>query len=414
MFSLPERLIAFRYLRARKKEGFVSVISLFSFLGIMLGVATLIIVMSVMNGFRAEFMDRILGLGGHINVYGQTGPIADYTNTADKIRALPNITSVFPILDAQVLISQNGTARGVMLRAMQPSDMGAKPLLAGNHIISGHLPELNSDKIIVGRRLAENLHLKVGDRLNLLSPAGNVTPFGTMPRSKAYEIVGIFDVGMYEYDSNFIYMPLHPAQDFLNMEGRVNTIEITTSDPNHLKNLVHEIQTRLGADYRVLDWEQVNGSYFNALATERHVMFLILTLIIIVAAFNIISGMIMLVKDKGRDIAILRTMGASSGSVMKIFMLTGATIGVLGTLGGLTLGVAFALNIETIRQVLQHITGTDLFNAEIYFLSQLPAKIEWPEVGGITAMSFILSFLATIYPAWRAARLSPVEALRYE
>jgi len=413
MFCLPERLIAFRYLRARKREGFVSVISLFSFLGIMLGVATLIIVMSVMNGFQAEFMDRILGLGGHINVYGQSGPIADYRNTADKLRILPNVTGVFPLLDAQVLISKNGMARGVMLRAMQPADMGAKPLLA-THIISGHLPELNSEKIIVGRRLAEAIHIKVGDHLNLLSPAGNVTPFGTMPRAKAYEIVGIFDVGMYEYDSNFIYMPLTPAQAFLNMEGRVNTIEITTSDPKHLKNLVSEIKHYLGADYRVLDWEQVNGSYFNALATERHVMFLILTLIIIVAAFNIISGMIMLVKDKGRDIAILRTMGASRPNVMKIFMLTGATIGVAGTLAGLALGVVFALNIETIRQLLQSLTGTDLFSAEIYFLSQLPAKIEWPEVFGITAMSLILSFLATIYPAWRAARLSPVEALRYE
>jgi len=413
MFSLPERLIAFRYLRARKREGFVSVISLFSFLGIMLGVATLIIVMSVMNGFQAEFMDRILGLGGHINVYGQSGPIADYRNTADKLRILPNVTGVFPLLDAQVLISQNGMARGVMLRAMQPADMGAKPLLA-SHIISGHLPELNSEKIIVGRRMGEAIHVKVGDHLNLLSPAGNVTPFGTMPRAKAYEIVGIFDVGMYEYDSNFIYMPLTPAQVFLNMEGRVNSIEITTSAPKHLKNLVAEIQRHLGADYRVLDWEQVNGSYFNALATERHVMFLILTLIIIVAAFNIISGMIMLVKDKGRDIAILRTMGASRPNVMKIFMLTGATIGIAGTLAGLVLGVVFALNIETIRQLLQSLTGTDLFSAEIYFLSQLPAKIEWPEVMGITTMSLVLSFLATIYPAWRAARLSPVEALRYE
>jgi lipoprotein-releasing system permease protein len=413
MFSLPERLIAFRYLRARKKEGFVSVISLFSFLGIMLGVATLIIVMSVMNGFRAEFMNRILGLGGHISVYGTAGPIADYNNTADKLRILPNVVSVFPLLDAQVLISQNGTARGVMLRAMSPADMGSKPLLE-NHIISGHLPELNSDKIIIGRRLAESIHVKVGDRLNLLSPAGNVTPFGTMPRAKAYDIAGIFDVGMFEYDANFIYMPLTTAQALLNMEGRVNSIEITTADPNNLRRVMHQITDILGPEYRVLSWEQVNGSYFNALATERHVMFLILTLIIIVAAFNIISGMIMLVKDKGRDIAILRTMGASRTSVMKIFMLTGATIGVMGTLGGLALGVIFALNIETIRQLLQHITGTDLFNAEIYFLSQLPAKIEWPEVIGITCMSFALSFLATIYPALRAARMSPVEALRYE
>ena len=413
MFSRPERLIAFRYLRARKREGFVSVISLFSFLGIMLGVATLIIVMSVMNGFRAEFMDRILGLGGHINVYGQSGPIADYKNKADKIRTVDGVVTVFPLIDAQVLISQNGAARGAMLRGMNPADMGSKPGLAAK-ITDGFLPELNSEKILIGVRMAENLRLKVGDRLNLLSPAGNVTPFGTMPRSKSYIVGGIFDVGMYEYDSNFIYMPLAPAQEFLNMEGRVNTLEITTKDPNKTAPLVKEIKMRLGGEYRVQDWQSVNGSYFNALQVERNVMFLILTLIIIVAAFNIISGMIMLVKDKGRDIAILRTMGASKANVLKVFILTGATIGVVGTLGGLILGVSFALNIETIRQFLQSLTGTELFSAEIYYLTRLPAKIEWHEVIGVTGMALVLSFLATLYPAWRAARLSPVEALRYE
>lgn len=413
MFSRPERLIAFRYLRARKREGFVSVISLFSFLGIMLGVATLIIVMSVMNGFRAEFMDRILGLGGHINVYGKTGPLSDYENKVDKIRIVDGVVTVFPLIDAQVLISQNGTARGAMLRGMTPADMGTKPLLR-NKIVQGFLPELQSEKILIGVRMAENLRLKVGDRLNLLSPAGNVTPFGTMPRSKSYVIGGIFDVGMYEYDANFIYMPLRPAQEFLNMETRVNTLEITSKDANNTAPMVKEIQRRLGSDYRVQDWQSVNGSYFNALQVERNVMFLILTLIIIVAAFNIISGMIMLVKDKGRDIAILRTMGASKGNVLRVFILTGATIGVVGTLGGLILGVAFALNIETIRQFLQSLTGTELFSAEIYYLTRLPAKIEWHEVIGVTTMALILSFLATLYPAWRAARMSPVEALRYE
>jgi lipoprotein-releasing system permease protein len=413
MFSLPERLLAFRYLRARKREGFVSVISLFSFLGILLGVATLIIVMSVMNGFRAEFQDRILGLGGHINVYGKSGPIVGYQEEADQIRKLEGVTQVIPQVDAQVLISQNGTARGAMLRAMAPADMGSKMGLA-NKIITGFLPELQSEKILIGVRMAESLRLEVGDRLNLLSPAGNVTPFGTMPRSRSYVVGGIFDVGMYEYDANFIYMPLAPAQAFLNMEGRVNVLEVTTTDANHTSPLVKKISNELGVDRRVQDWQAVNGSYFNALQVERNVMFLILTLIIIVAAFNIISGMIMLVKDKGRDIAILRTMGASRGNILRTFMLTGATIGVAGTLAGLTLGVVFALNIEGIRQLLQSLTGTDLFSAEIYFLTRLPAKIDWSEVVGVTGMSLVLSFLATLYPAWRAARLSPVEALRYE
>lgn len=413
MFSIPERLIAFRYLRARKREGFVSVISLFSFLGIMLGVATLIIVMSVMNGFRIEFMDRILGLGGHVNVYGRTGPISNYLDKSDAIRTLDGVVTVFPVLDAQVLISQNGTARGAMLRAMAPADMGAKPGLA-KKIVQGFLPEIKSEKIMIGVRMAEALHLKVGDRLNLLSPAGNVTPFGTMPRSHSYVVGGIFDVGMYEYDANFIYMPLAAAQAFLNMEGRVNTLEITTNDANHSAALVKEVQARLGSEYRVQDWQSVNGSYFNALQVERNVMFLILTLIIIVAAFNIISGMIMLVKDKGRDIAILRTMGANKSTILRVFILTGATIGIVGTLAGLVLGVTFALNIEAIRQFLQSLTGTDLFSAEIYYLTRLPAKVEWHEVAGVTGMALVLSFLATLYPAWRAARLSPVEALRYE
>ena len=413
MFSLPERILAFRYLRARKREGFVSVISLFSFLGIMLGVATLIIVMAVMNGFRAEFQDRILGLGGHINVYGKSGPIVGYADEADMIRTLPGVVSVAPQIDAQVLIAQNGFARGAMLRGMMAADMASKPLLAKN-IVQGNLPEIQSEKVLIGVRMAEALRLSVGDRINLLSPAGNVTPFGTMPRSNAYVIGGIFDVGMYEYDANFIYMPLRPAQDFLNLDGQVNTLEITTKDANNTAGLVQEVSNQLGIDRRVQDWQQVNGSYFSALQVERNVMFLILTLIIIVAAFNIISGMIMLVKDKGRDIAILRTMGASRSNVLKTFILTGATIGTVGTVAGLVLGVTFALNIEGIRQILQSLTGTEFFSAEIYFLTKLPAKIIWSEVMGVVGMSFALSFLATLYPAWRAARLSPVEALRYE
>ncbi len=413
MFSNPIPFIAFRYLRARKKEGFVSVITGFSLVGIALGVATLIIVMSVMNGFRAELMGRILGLGGHINIYGLAGPLADYDLLADKIRNVPGVTAVLPVLDTQVLLTHNGMARGALVRGLKPGDLAFKPLLA-NKIIEGNLLEIDSDGILIGKRMAENLHVKVGDNLNLMSPAGTVTPFGTMPRSRAYPIIGIFDVGMFEYDSNFIYMPLDRLQKFVSMEGRVNTIEITTKDANALNGPRAAITQITGGTVRVQDWQQVNSSYFNALKTERNVMFLILTLIILIAAFNIISGLIMLVKDKGRDIAILRTMGASRWTVMKIFLLTGSTIGVVGTLSGLILGVAFALNIESIREFLQHLTGTDLFSAEIYFLSQLPARLDWQQVLGICGMALSLSFAATIYPAWRAARLEPVEALRYE
>lgn len=413
MFSPFEFMVAGRYLRARKAEGFVSVIAAFSFTGIMLGVATLIIVMSVMNGFRQELITRILGLNGHMNIYSASGPLTDYGTLQLRIADVPGVVSAAPVIETQVLMSLQGYASGALVRGMRRDDFAQKPIISKS-IIRGSIDNFDDHNVAIGRVMAEKLNLRLGDQITLLAPKGRASPFGTIPRSRAFTVGLIFDVGMHEYDSSFIFMPLEAAQVFFQMEGGVSSIEVITSSPEHLAQVQRAIEPIVRGVAGVNDWRQSNSSFFNALQVERNVMFLILTLIILVAAFNIISSMIMLVKDKGRDIAVMRTMGASSGSMLRIFVLTGATIGVLGTIVGAGLGIAFALNIESIRQFLQGLTGTDLFSAEIYFLSKLPAIIDWNEVAAVIGMAFALSILATLYPAWRAAKLDPVEALRYE
>ncbi len=416
MFSPFERLVAFRYLRPRRQEGFVSVIAIFSLLGIMLGVATLIIVMSVMNGFRAELLGRILGLNGHISVYAQSpGGLPNYDAIEKKIAETGNVTLVTPVVEGQVMASNNGRASGAIVRGVRAADLAKRPTIADN-IVFGSLDDFKGeDTVIMGARLAMKLGVGVGDNVNLISPKGNVTAFGSVPRVRAYKVVGLFDIGMYEYDSGFIFMPLDAAQIYFRLPEKISHFEVMLEDPSRLSSSMNDLLSNLSGEHlRLVNWQQSNSSFFNALQVERNVMFLILTLIILVAAFNIISGMVMLVKDKGRDIAILRTMGATRSSVMRIFFLAGASIGVVGTLSGLILGVLFCLNIENIRQFIQSLTGADLFNAEIYFLSQLPADMDVSEVVLVCVMSLTLSFLATVYPAWRASRLDPVEALRYE
>jgi len=413
MISAFERMVAFRYLRSKKAEGFVSVIAGFSFTGIMLGVATLIIVMSVMNGFRQELFDRILGLNGHMNVYSLNGPLYDYDFLKTRVEPINGIDQVVPMVEAQALVSKSGNSTGVMVRGLEWKDFANREILRDS-VAFGKLENFTDNKVAIGNVLAQKLRLQVGDNLTLLSPQVKSTPFGSMPRQRQYEVGLIFDVGMYEYNSGFIFMPLEAAQVFFKLPGAVTALEVFLKDPSKLDQVREAVALTIKGQAGVYDWRDTNSSFFNALEVERNVMFLILTMIILVAAFNIISSMIMLVKDKGQDIAILRTMGASRSNMMKIFMLTGASIGVMGTLCGALLGIAFAMNIERIRQFLEGLTGTELFAAEIYFLSQLPAVIDWGEVISVIAMAFFLSVLATLYPAWRASRLDPVEALRYE
>jgi len=414
MFSPFEWMMAIRYLRARRKEGFVSVIAWFSLLGIAIGVATLIIVMSVMNGFRAELMNRILGLNGHVNVYASQGTLTDYEAKAKLVLDVPGVTSASPLIEGQVMATNNGQARGAVMRGIRGDDLRSRSILAGN-IKAGTLDDFGpDDSIVIGTEMARRLGVGVGDKVTIISPKGQATAFGTVPRMRAFRVAATFSIGMFEYDSGFAFIPLRAAQIYFQMPGIVSNLEVFVDDPNHTDLIGEDIKRALNGDARVYDWQKTNASFFNAIQVERNVMFLILTLIIVVAAFNIISSLIMLVKDKGRDIAILRTMGATRGMIMRIFFIAGASIGVFGTLGGFALGLWFSLNIETIRQWIQSITGTELFAAEIYFLSQLPAKVDPMEVLATVLMGLGLSFLATLYPSWRAARLDPAEALRYE
>lgn len=414
IFSPFERMVAMRYLRARRQEGFISVISWFSLLGIGLGVATLIIVMAVMNGFRAELLSRVLGLNGHFNVYAMDGMLFDYQPIIKKLSAIPGVVGIEPSVEGQTLITKDGAASGALVRGVDTELFSRRPIIT-QHIVEGSLSDFNDDKIVIGARMAQRLGVHAGDSLTLISPTSKTTVFGSAPRMRAYQIAAIFDVGMYEYDNGFIFMPLAASQLFFRAGEGITSLEVFVSEPQNIRNIQMNLVDALGGtSTRLLDWQQRNSSFFTALQVERNVMFLILTLIILVAAFNIISGLIMLVKDKGHDIAILRTMGATRGMVMRIFFLAGASVGVLGTLFGLGLGTLIASNIEKVRQVIQKITNTELFSAEIYFLTHLPAVIDWHEVVQVVLMALTLSFLATLYPSWRAARLDPVEALRYE
>jgi lipoprotein-releasing system permease protein len=413
MFAPVERLIAGRYLRPRREEGFISVIAAFSLLGIALGVGTLIVVLAVMSGFRAELLGRVLGLNGHITVRAGPEGLADFDQLVDRLRDADDVIAVTPLVTGQVMVTANRVASGALVRGIRPEDLAAREAIA-DHLVAGSVARLTEDQIAIGSRMAYRMALGLGDRLTLISPQGTATAFGTVPRMKAYEIGAIFEVGMFEYDNTLIFMPLEAAQLYFQLEERANELEVMVADPDRVADYRRQLAPLVGNAGQLVDWQQANASFFTALKVERNVMFLILSLIIMVAAFNIISGMIMLVKDKGRDIAILRTMGATRGAVMRVFFMSGAAIGVTGTIAGFLLGLGFAANIETIRHWLQALTGTDLFSAEIYFLSHLPARIEAFDVLSVVLMSLVLSLLATLYPSWRAARLDPVEALRYE
>ncbi len=408
-------MVAWRYLRSRRKETVISVIASISFVGIMLGVATLIIVMAVMNGFRAELLSRILGINGHLIVQPIDSPLHDYDELTTRFEAVNGVRAAIPLVEGQTLASGRvGAGTGALVRGIREVDIPKLDLVAKS-VQQGTFDGFDAaEGVAIGTRMADNLGLSLGDSLTLISPDGDITPLGTTPRVKAYPVVAMFEIGMSEYDSSIVFLPLTEAQLYFNSEGIVQTVEIFADDPDAVDELRAPLEEAAARQLLLTDWRERNRTFFSALQVERNVMFMILTLIVLVAALNIISGLIMLVKDKGHDIAILRTMGVTRGSILRIFLMTGAAIGVVGTLAGVVLGIVVCLNVESIRQFFSWLSGTVLFNPELYFLSQLPAKMDVGETLSVVAMAVILSFIATLFPAWRAAKLDPVEALRYE
>ena len=409
-----ERMIAGRYLRSRGREDFISVVAWFSLIGIALGVATLIIVMSVMNGFREQLLNRILGVNGHLQVMSIGEPIKNFGDLEIKIKNIEGVTRAAAVVESQAMVTHESSAQGALVRGLSVSGLNTlKSIKEG--IKAGKLDDFEGRGVaVIGQRMASRLGVDIGDPITLISSARGVTPFGAVPLQKSFKVVAVFDVGMYEYDSTFIYIPLRDARALFQTGDGVSFIEAMVANPENLYPIKQKIQKSLSGQFRIVDWRDTNQTFVNALNVERNVMFLILTLIILVAAFNIVSSLVMLVKDKTRDIAVMRTMGATRGMIMRSFLITGSTIGVVGTLCGFALGLGFASNIEEIRTLLEKLSGARLFQAEIYFLSKLPAKVDSFEVALVMAMALTLSFLASLYPAWRASKAEPANALRYE
>jgi lipoprotein-releasing system permease protein len=413
-FALFEWMLAARYMRPRRKRSSGLVIALFSLFGIMIGVATLIIVMAVMNGFREQLIDKILGLNGHLIVQPLDSKLTDYAGVAARIAKVPGVVAAIPLVEGQALASSEQTANGVLIRGIRDEDMPNIRGVASN-VKMGTLEHFSeSGGVAIGTRLAEALGITIGGNITLVSPRGNVTPMGVTPRVKSYPVVAIFEIGMSEYDSTFVFMPFTEAQAYFNLDDEASAIEIYLTNADLVNQIRPAVEEAAGGQVMLTDWQQRNTTFFSALEVERNVMFFILFLIVLVAALNIISGLTMLVKDKGHDIAILRTMGATRGAILRVFFIAGASIGTIGTILGFLIGILVCLNIESIRQFISRLTSTQVFSPELYFLSQLPADMNPRETVTVIILSLALSFLATIVPAWRAARLDPVDALRYE
>ena len=415
IFNETERTIALRYIKSRRVEGFISVSAWFSLIGIVLGVATLIVVMSVMNGFRTELVDRILGINGHLIVYKKNGLlIENYNKIVSQISDTENVVAVTPYLEGQALAKTKNSISGIIIRGTKWSDLPAKKLLwksLDNTAIDNFKIKQN---IILGYRLAQRLNLRVGDYISLISPNVMETAIGVLPIKQNFMVGGFFDVGMYEYDNNFIFIPWEKAEKFLSIKKIAHGIEIFLDNPKTTQNVYDDLISKLDENLTIIDWKKRNSSFMNALDVEKNVMFVILTLIILVATFNIISSMIMLVQTKKSDIALMRTMGASKHFVIRIFMLTGSIIGIIGTIIGAILGTIISINIETIRNFVSSLFGQELFSPQIYFLSTLPSNINFNEVLIVMGLSISLNLIASIFPAWKASKISPAEALRYE
>jgi lipoprotein-releasing system permease protein len=410
-FSAFEWKIAFRYFRSKKKEGFISIISFFSLIGIMLGVATLIIVLAVMNGFRSELLDKILGINGHITIQSFDSGIDNYEDLRVKLENIDNVRSVIPTIYSQVMVSSDNQTSGAIIKAINYNDIKNVPKINNNLNIDNYRTE---DGILIGSGMSLNMGIGLNDMLTLISPKGSQTPFGTTPRIKSYPISGVFNIGMSEYDNNFVYMPLNEAQKYFNQKESVNSIEIFLQNPELIKDVIKQTRDIAGNGYYVSSWMDQNKTFFTALEVERDLMFIIVSLIVLVAGLNIVSSLIMLVKDKNSDIAILRTIGASRNSIIRIFFITGSFIGLIGTFLGVIIGIIFCKNIDAIRLLISKITGTDLFSPEMYYLAKLPAQIDNGELLSVVMMALSFSVLASIYPSWKASKIDPVTVLRNE
>ena len=415
ILSRYERMIARRYLLPGKGEAFIFLVASISLVAVMLGVAALVIVMSVMNGFRADLFDKIVGLNGHAVVQGYGGRLPDWQEVVRQARATPGVTSAVPLIEQPLMGSYNGRVEAVLVRGMRAEDIRSNPTLQGK-VILGSLSSLTpgSERIGIGSRLAEALGAQVGSEISLISPQGQSTPFGTVPRIVSYRVGAIFEIGIYDYDKAYVVMPIEDAQTLLLMGDTIGMVEVVTTDADRVGEILRPLADKVGGGAVVSDWRSMNAQLFEALAVERVAMFTVLSIIILVAVFNILSSLIMLVRAKTRDIAILRTMGATRGGLMRIFMVVGTTIGALGTVAGLALGAVFLFYRQGVVNFVQLVTGQNLWDPSIRYLTELPSKTDPVEIVVIASMALVFSFLATLYPAWKAASTDPVQVLRYE